>query len=355
MLIRSYTAEDSSKISQFMKQNFVKDIPFRARSSDAEYYRWKYGENCAGKPIVRVAEENGEIVGLMCAVPRLLWVNEKVYFGAESGDTFIHPDYRGKHLFLDIAREVFQACQEAGMAFICGVPNPASFPVMTGIFDYKVLFEYRSMVRPLRFTSIIRKKIRSRVLSAIVGTPVSLAFGLLFSVPFCRGRITFERLTALDDRMDAIWEKNKKGYTFSFVKNRAYLDWRFMKNPEAFDVYVVHERQEPVGYVVIKMTNMLGFRFALIADLLLPQGNRRLLIRCLRGLEIMCRRQAADFLAHWAMLESRTYAILKRMGFFVRKKKFWYILRDEEGVLSRLGDLSDRRRWTFSQADSDNV
>lgn len=355
MLIRPYTPQDGPGISRFMEQNFMNELAYATRSFDAAYYRWKYAENWAGKPVVRVAEDEGEIVGLMCAVPRKLWVNGEVYSGAESGDTFIHPEYRGKHLFLEMARSVFEACREAGMAFVCGVPNPVSLPVMTRIFRYDVLFEYRSVVRPLRIPSVLRKKTGSKILAGALGVPASWIHALLFSIPFPRGRMVFERMTVLDDRLDALWERNKKEYTFSFVKNREYLDWRFVKNPEAFEIHLIHDGSEPVGYVVIKFADVMGYRFALIADLMIPRGDARLYGRCLRNLEIWCRNREADFLAHWAMLESREFRIHRRMGFFVRKKKYWFILRDEIGLLSRLSDRKNRRSWTFSQADSDNI
>ena len=87
----------------------------------------------------------------------------------------------------------------------------------------------------MNFDSIIYSRIPNRILSAIFGAPFSLGYPLFFRKHFGKATIRVETIDSPDERIDAIWEKNKTGYRYAYVKKRDYMNWRFVDNPENYD------------------------------------------------------------------------------------------------------------------------
>src|SRR3990172_6816394 len=93
-----------------------------------EHYQWKFLENPTGLQLIVVAEtEGGDIVGQYALWPVMLQLERREYLGAQSLDTMIHPDYRGKGMFMTLANACYEIAAAQGVKVLYGFPNPSSY------------------------------------------------------------------------------------------------------------------------------------------------------------------------------------------------------------------------------------
>lgn len=101
---------------------------FSRGSYTREWWRWKYEENPSGVPLLLVAEENGEIVGLRTFWPRLLCLHDRIQSVYQAVDTAVHPKTRGKGIFTRLTRKGLETLSATDGAAIYNFPNPQSGP-----------------------------------------------------------------------------------------------------------------------------------------------------------------------------------------------------------------------------------
>lgn len=61
-------------------------------------------------------------------IPCLMSFGKQVMLAAQSADTMTHPDYRKKRLFVNLAEQTFELCQDEGIRIVFGFPNQNSLP-----------------------------------------------------------------------------------------------------------------------------------------------------------------------------------------------------------------------------------
>ena len=354
MNIRRYRTNDAPKISAFMRRCFVPKTPYETRAHSPEYYAWKYEPNPWGEPVVWVVEQEDRIAGLMAVVPKQLWINNELWYCGESGDTFMDPEAKGGNVFLDMADRVFSDCRRAEMQIIYGTPNRVSYDVVTQLFGYRELFTYRSLIRPLRFGPLIRTQLKNTLISNVLGWPVSLMHQGMYW-PKSRGiQYRLEPVTKGDERLNAVWASMRHEVTCSLAKDRDYVLWRFINNPEDFHVMLVYRENEPVGYVVFKLTRMPGLLCGHVADLTVPARDADA-PALWSVLFTELKKRQADFVNTWMIMEQTRTQRMKQFGFLTRKKPFWIVMREQARKLEDYPNLSDTSKWLFSQADTDNI
>lgn len=355
MKIRPYRNTDNRLISDFMKQYFVDEPEIVIRSQEPEYYAWKYGKNYSGSPVVWIAEEDGQIIGLFGVIPRLFWMRGREWYCGEMVDAFLHPDWQGSGVFWNLVKNVFSQCKNDGMEFLFGSPNKIALLIWIKIYKFSLIFEYRSLIRPLNFDSILFKKIPNKMISGLLGKPISLIYWLIYSRCFNKGFASFEKIDRADQRLDSLWENMKENYPFTVIKRSDYLNWRFVENPDPYDIYLIKVHGVLVGYVVIRIKEIKGYNFGFIVDLMILHHNKKRLKMIVYSMMDLLREQQIDIIASWAIKNNPWFNSLKEFGFFARRKMFWFVIRSEREDQSLLEGMDDVRLWTFSQGDTDNI
>ena len=348
-VIRKYIKGDSTGISEFMKRCFLKNNRFEVRSHEPEYYKWKYETNPYAEPVAWVAESNKHIVGLMSAVPRMLWIHGREVLVAESGDTFVDPDYRGGNLFFKLAQKVYSDCDKRGFNFICGIPNPVSYPVITEILMYKPLFMCKSLVRPLNFDTVIQKKMRINTASKLLGTGLKKFYNTIWSINK-DDSVFIKQAENADNAFNQLWEKNSLFLNYGFVKDSKYIKWRFFDNPDEYKVFILKDQGKNSGWISLKFSKVMGLTFAQIVDYLLPKNKKKEFIVSIIN---YCAERGADFAEIWAVYDSILYSELRKTGFIPRKKEFRFVMK--ENTMKLTPEIFNKNLWIYNQADSDNI
>jgi hypothetical protein len=353
MIIRRYQAGDEFKVSDFMYRCFVRDTDHEVRSHAADYYAWKYGKNPWGNPVVWVAEEDGLFSGIMAVVPKRIWIQGKSLLCGESGDTFM--DRKGKNVFLEMAYNVFKDCHDKGLQLIYGSPNRVSYPLFTRVFEYKELFLYHSLIRPMHMDQLIRARFGADTVLGFFGKPLDALYQKLFWPNVGSNPYSLEDISESDGRFDAIWMSLCSRSLCSVIKDSRYIQWRYFDCPEDFQVGIIHLDKKPVGYVVFKLTRMHDVLCGHIADLTISPVTRPAIRKLWACLLHSLRAMKVDVVNTWTISAHPFIPFMKRFGFIMRKKPFWMIMRGENQALSGLEDLKKAGNWMFSQADTDNI
>ena len=113
-----------------------------------EYLDWLYNKNPNGKALVYNAYNNKNIIGHYCLVPILLFDNRTSSFKKSllSLHTAIDEDFRGKNLFIKLAKLSFEQALNEGYHYIFGISNSNSTHGFVKYLDFKIISPLESKV-----------------------------------------------------------------------------------------------------------------------------------------------------------------------------------------------------------------
>jgi GNAT superfamily N-acetyltransferase len=350
VMIRPYEEKDAAAISDFMKRRFLSQQAFTARSHEPEYYTWKYRDHGLGTSIVRLAEESGKVVGFFGIMPKRFWIGGSEQPAAEVVEAFIDPDFQGGGVFQKLVAEAFEACGNRFGLYYCS-PNDLALPIWTAVYKFRPAFDYVSLVRPVRFDNVPVGPRWTRPILEIAGRIV----GWIFDLVTLSGRspnLSTELAPYPDPSFDEFWARTRSRFDFSLVKNAEYLRWRFFDNPEPFEVYWILRNGERIGWFVLKTNVIRGLRFAHLVDGILPEDRTELRTFAVRLVRLLKNREF-DWISTWTPQASPLHSVLKGTGFLARKKSFHLVIRGKTVAIPE--GYNDPTRWSFGQADTDNI
>src|SRR5262249_33992641 len=141
-----------------------------ARNSErprrTESLEWLYLKNtAAGRLFVDVAEQDERVVAIYASLPGWFRVDGRRLLALQSLDTLTDGAYRGRGLFLSLARSLYARAGGAGCAFVYGFPNGNSAAGFFGKLGWAKLDPVPFLVRPLRMPYVAGKVERLKPLA----------------------------------------------------------------------------------------------------------------------------------------------------------------------------------------------
>ncbi len=218
---RPYRAEDERAVLDLWHVAFGKEL-------DPELWRWKYVDNPFGMRVLVCRDPSGEIAVVMYSgVPYRAWWKGRLVEIVQLMDIMSHPDYRKTGLFIKAAEVFFDLFAGGDSVLYYGIPGRYHFDIGAKYLDYS---ELESGVAYLRGST------------ARLARPGSL-FG-----PSLR------RIDRAEPVLDAIWSEVAEHYRLAAVRDAAFVDWRFFRNPQRdYLVYFLRTgiTRRPRGYAVV--------------------------------------------------------------------------------------------------------
>lgn len=321
--------------------------------------RWQYLEAPDAQLLVDFAVEgdgNAEIVGGIYAVfPVDCIVGGTTRRGAQSLDTMTDARYRGRGLFVNLARSVYERCAAGGVAFVYGFPNGNSVHGFLTKLGWTSLDPVPFLVRPLRSRYFLSKV---PLLGALLGALPDLRLPAPRS-PQLRGDQSLTRVNQFGDEFTALWREFSRDIGVAVERDAAYLRWRFDRKPgEEYHTYAYHVSSRLAGFVTYCVKEKHGGRIGYVMELITapthPEGSRLLLRHALADLVA----RGADAVLVWNLEHSSTHAAFRGAGFLplperLRPIELHFGVRAfDPGVASA---VADRRSWYLSYCDSDTV
>ena len=354
--IRAYREEDESKILELRK------AVYPAEGYNLEqlmrWWNWKYRDNPAGAPTIWFAESAGKLAGQYAITRVKMKIGNEVIIGSQSVDTMTHPDYRHQGIFETLASKTYEEAGEKGIHVVYGFPNEYSYPGFIrklGWFDVCAL---HTMIKPLNLENILRKYITKRVLLKICTASINLIVKALHrseNGPKVDG-LTITKISSFDERINDLWEKVSNDYKIIVVRDKEYLNWRYVDIPNVdYAIYLAEKEGQILGYTVLKCEKQQGLIFGRIFDLVVPLGQESIAHSLILKAIDFFKEEKADLVLHRMIGDEAYCKTLRKSGFIYSRfvsRRARFIARPTTPKISEIF-LRDPRHWFVQAGDSD--
>lgn len=346
--VRSYAPGDDERVAHLYEEVYGQPMP-------VERYRWKLLEMpwSLSAPNVWVADAGQRLVGHYAATPLRFKLGNEVLTVGHTGDAMTHPDFRRQGVFSAVAQTAHKAWATAGVPFMVGVPNDQWISRRAPL-GYTEQFKLVWFRRPLRLDRLLARRYRLPSLLRRVVTLTGRAWNALWKVPLGRaGEVLVSSVSRPGPAFDALWQELKGHYQALYVRDRAWLTYRYGQAP-GYDYHILLAQRSghPVGYLVYRLTGRNAHIVAWIADLFTAPGDKVARTALLRtAMEAMVAAGAGSvhvLLSPQAPLVST----LRRAGFWRARGEFDASLVRLEQPLP---DLSRPEVWFTMTGDYDIV
>lgn len=234
------------------------DIP------DQELWNWQYKELPTGTSYIYVASHDGDIVGYYhIATYDFLAGEQKLRIGQIQA-VAVSPSFRGQGLFrrlADFAHEELMVHVDLIYTF----PNDRSIHTFLKYNDYQTVTPLPMFLLLLKTAEIIRSKVKLFGLETIPGGVVDL-WGKLKRKSLSSGETVSVR-PSFDDAALGVFKKFQNAHTLRLLRNRDYMNWRYLDTPKGQHFIVGLERYgELKSVAVLKYEELFSTRGLLVVD-----------------------------------------------------------------------------------------
>ncbi len=343
----------SRDISNFLDTYF----PNIKQLTDANYYEWKIASDMPIKGDICL-EYDGDIVkGSAVLSPRKVVVRGKVLTSAHCGDTFTHPEYRRQGVFSRCVREAVSHAKNIGVDVIYGTPNDQSLPG----YENKLGFpraphaQVASMIKVLDYDFIVskfHKRIPVPGLSNLLAYGYSRVLNLRKrSVPINR-EVRVMGSQVFPPGLDGKWGKSRDEWSYFTFRDTDQLNWRFVKNPNEYQIWLAKLGSECAGYAVTRLREEKGVLKGYLVDFATSGDDPGIFSALLEKAETHLAGQGAITLECLCSATNSYYHILRKYGYKVYSN-IWVIVYN----LNEIGKdvQANSGLWQFTLADDDGV
>lgn len=278
-------------------------------------------------------------------------INTEIHLGCQSLDTITDVDYRGKGLFIKLAKDVYQKASDNDVALVYGFPNGNSIHGFEKKLEWKVLDPVPFLIKPLK-SSYFTKKFSS--LSFLPNLNLSFT-----KYSKDRNYKIVERLE-FPEAVNSIWKSFSESIKVAVHRDKSYLDWRYIQKPfENYKIAHCYDTNEQyIGFIVYTVKGKHGGKIAyimeMIYDLKHPAASNKLLEYAISEIK----KEQADCILSWCMNHSPSAKTYKK-NFFISMPEKLRPIELHFGVRSfkKQWDeiIINRDNWYLSYSDSDTV
>lgn len=275
----------------------------RGYELDPAEFDWWFEENPVGPRTIALAEEDGRVVGVLGASHYRAVVEGRDAIATLPLWAVTDPDFQGRGIFQRLNGEVERAARDTGAALELGFTNSLAGPIY---------------IAKLGWLDVARLRIWAR--------------------PIVPGRgDDGARLERFGSEQEDAYRAMRPRLPSHFVRDPAYLNWRYADSPRAYTLLASRN-----GYAVVGRKRLRGIETAFVADLVAPtfRETRWLLRRCAREA-----RGARALLALMPAVHAGAYL---SAGFVPTPERIRLIGHALDGALP-LG----RAAWHFTLGDTD--
>jgi GNAT superfamily N-acetyltransferase len=309
-----YQSADLPGLAELAQRN-LGDVDF----AQAEFAAWQYERNPAGKPVLEMARDAADrgIVGQYVVIPIRVQVGEQAVVATLSLNTLTDEKFRGKGIFTKLAERVYADCAQRSLPFTYGFPNTNSYPGFLKKLRFKDLGNVPLLLLPLNWRRVATVKTNAAVgfLAGVAGG-IYMPLSRMFRGSAAPG-ITVKAIEGFDARWDAFWARNQRRFPVMVVRDRAYLNWRFVDIPiRKYRILAAEGSEGPLGYMALRTTESFGLRAGFIIDFFVdgsPAGQAAGALLARRALEEF-KRDGADLAATHSLPHSAEYRLLQAAG-----------------------------------------
>jgi len=322
-------------------------------SENMNYWTWKYKENPVGFKIYVAEDKKGRIVGHYGLILAKIKIRNKLITGSQAVEAMTHPHYQHQGMFVKLGKEILREAGAEGIPLTYGFPNELAMPGHRKVGWIEVC-NIPILIKPLNIRNILRKYIHHSFL-----LNVSSYLAGIFLKIFIKDRkmqvkgLSANHVSSFDERADDFWYKVADDYNLIQVRNREFLNWRYVKNPDKqYNIFVAEKSGNLLGYIVLGEMVDDDRKGGVVVDILtyLDRGE---ISDCLisKAMEYF-EAKDVDYVVCLMRKGNIYYKSLKRHGFITIPKRTRFIVHINSDNFSKSlsGSLD---QWFFTWGDSD--
>ena len=193
------------------------------------------------------------------------------------------------------------------------------------------------------------------LLTALLSPIFEIISRLIFklaTIEISKSNFSISQVVAFPDDIENLWERASIKYDLILVRDKKYLEWRYVKAPDSYIILIARGPDEEIlGYIVGKVTENEDWRTGYIADFLTIEDNGRVFKKLILALIDVFGKSKVDSIATWAVKGSLYYRTFLKFGFRVGDRVPVICYKNELGNQV----LNETYRWHFTLGDSDNI
>lgn len=187
------------------------------------------------------------------------------------GEIFVDPLHRNTRypIFMRLINAGYQEiARQKGINY--GFPTARSVVYHHKRHQMHILKKIPRYELPLNFGHVLNEALRGKNPGPIVKYLIQQLLGLYrLSVILLKKRNMIVReIRSFDERFDALWEKASPYYPILSVRNRTYLQWRYIMEPgQTYTCLAVEKNNQMLAYAVLKEETKENRPVGVIVDL----------------------------------------------------------------------------------------
>jgi hypothetical protein len=311
MLIKKFQENDKSKVLELFEKVFHKKMT-------EQFWNWRFGKNPFGKPFVRLAFIEKNLVANYLLHPVILEINNCKKKCLFSMTTMIDSNYSGKGIMTKLATEAYDKGKDELYNIVFGFANKNSRHMFTKKLDFKEL----TVIKEL--TLEYKKK--------------------EFNV---EGKII--KIDKFDEEFDFFFESQKNNLPkINIPRISSYLNWRFIENPiTKYYCYKIEDEKKIVGYFVIsKYKNKCQ-----IVDFLVEE-NEKYFAQIIKSSLEFCKDKKCENISLWINRKLIFFRFLKSVGFYEKSLEIYFCVKTLNNLDDKINYLKFDN-WFITMSDSD--
>lgn len=346
------SGDDLAGISELITGMSYAEGDQRLRDKSAAYYEWMYLENPAGPAVVHSARHRGRIVASFAIAPKIVQIGgERIVIG-KTMDMFTDPAYQGMGLIKQCTDAVFTQAKASGIAGWYVTPSVNSYPIFKVKWGYREDLRLAYRARILAYAPVLAAAVKPAGLARFAGKALDLIRGLLprRRTPMPEG-YAIAALTSFGDDADRLWDRVAGGYSVALVRNAAYLNWRYIANPDQYNILGLTRDGELVGIVVLTETIRRGVVVGELVDYVCAVDDD-VVFRLLVNAAIEHSRQRGHALVQsWSVVGTPLDRRLRAAGLRMHRKDVKFLISPD--FPSAL--VHDPNAWLLTQGDGNDL
>jgi GNAT superfamily N-acetyltransferase len=289
-----------------------------------EYLSWQYFANPSGDSRIGVARDRDLIVATYTALPYELLVRGEAYVGWRIQDVMTRPEYRGRGLSNQLAREAAEFLSSPQYPLNFAYPNDGSYG---GLIRNDWVAAYRIPLWFLPSGDTARSSSEPGVV---------------------------EPLGEFDREAESVWEAHYSRLDYAVNRSAQHLNWRFFANPkndyDAFKIDVLGE----TAFLVLKLYEREdGSRLSHLCDVFSTADEVEVYGSVVDFWAGFNAEHRCDAMSCWTTAGIALEKVLVTRGFERQLDPPRWLALQAQGPEDDRKRVQDPHRWHLSMGDSD--
>jgi hypothetical protein len=322
MKIRSYISGDEKEIMELD----ARELPSRWNPRTLENWYWKFtGKNPSGHALIWVAEHESHLVGHFAAVPYRLNVFGEVVTASHTIGALVDKKFQKRGLLKFVGDRLMEELAQSHIPYTWGFPNKLAHKFENVTFGYNDLLNFDEWGIEKAFI----KKTSSQQ--------------------------SIRQVREFDQSFDRLWETCSPGYEIAVVRNRDYLNWRYLQRPDwEYFPFAYYEDDILKGYVVLKLYREDDTFRGHIIDIFARRDDEPVFSALIDHALSFFSAKAVDEVTVWIWGNPLVEALFPRKGFIKKEIDRPLILRVNLEHRHR-EKVKDKTHWYFTMGDSTEI